>query len=70
MEFADGSCYLCGKKFGNRKPKTEIKVDKPYAVPSGRMAEFVSPCPFCGENVPLWAGSKAPEPEAPAPPAE
>ncbi|MBA7667060.1 hypothetical protein ES703_75145 [subsurface metagenome] len=69
MEFADGSCYLCGKPFGNRKPKTVIKVDKPYSVPSSRLAEFVSPCPFCGQNVPLWAGNKPerqpePEPEA------
>lgn len=72
MEFADGQCYLCGKNFGRRKPKTVIKVDKPYSVPSSRLAEFVSPCPFCGLNVPLWAGSKpeAPEPEAPAPPEE
>jgi len=64
MEFADGQCYLCGKRFGKSKPKTVIKVDEPYSVPStGRLAEFVSPCPFCGENVPLW-GEPEPEPEA------
>ncbi len=64
MEFADGQCYLCGNKFGNRKPETVTKVDKPYSVPpTGRLAEFVSPCPSCGQNVPLWAGSGEPEPE-------
>ncbi|GAJ07309.1 unnamed protein product [marine sediment metagenome] len=68
MEFADGACYLCGKKFGKRKPKDIIEVDKPYSVPSGRLAEFVSPCPFCGQNVPLWEGSapeRETEPQAP-----
>ncbi|GAH43711.1 unnamed protein product [marine sediment metagenome] len=75
MEFADGQCYQCGKEFSNRKPKTVTKVDKPYSVPpTGRLAEFVSPCPFCGQNVPLWGGSQIapepapePEPEAKAP---
>lgn len=69
MEFADGQCYLCGRKFGIRKPKTESKIDKPYKVPSnGRIVEYVSPCPFCGENVPLCVGSRLaykPEPEPP-----
>jgi len=65
MEFADGQCYLCGKELGKRKPKDVVKVDKPFDVPSGRLVDFASPCPFCGGIIPVW--EPVPEPSAPAP---
>jgi len=53
MEFADGKCYLCGKEFGNKKPKEATRVEEPYMV-NTRLVDFVAPCPFCGKDVPLW----------------
>jgi len=67
MEFVDKECPKCGKKLGNRKPKDVIKVDKPFDVPSGRLVDFVSLCPFCSENIPVWSG-REPEPEPPTEP--
>jgi len=68
MEFADGKCPECGKKLGNRKPKDVVELDEPYTTMK-RYVSFVAPCPFCGENIPLWAGPgpglepSKPEPE-------
>ena len=67
MEFVDKECSFCGKKFGNRKPKDAVKLDEPYDT-LRRSVEFVAPCPFCGENVPLWEGVPEPEPEEVAKP--
>lgn len=69
MEFVDKVCYLCGKKFGNRKPKDATEVD-PFTFDDRRIVYVVAPCPSCGELVPVWggtdpipgAGKPAPEP--------
>jgi len=63
MEFADGQCYKCGKGFGEKKPEEVTEVAEPYFVPPGRLVTHVSPCPFCGENVPVMEPAPAPEPE-------
>jgi len=72
MEFVDRECSECGKKFGNRKPKDAVKLDEPYDT-LRRSVEFVAPCPFCGEKIPVWGGTDPipvvggepePEPEA------
>ena len=62
MEFVGKACYLCGKKFGNRKPKDATEV-KPFPFGESRIVSAVAPCPSCGKDVPLWAGDSAPEPE-------
>lgn len=71
MEFVGKECHLCGKKFGSRKPKDATEVD-PFPFGERRIVSVVAPCPFCGEKIPVWAGSEpsAPEPETPAPEAK
>ena len=62
MEFVDRECPECGKKLGNRKPKDVTEVE-PYTTMK-RFVSLVAPCPFCGENIPVWAGSEpGPAPE-------
>lgn len=66
MEFVGKECYLCGKKFGNRKPKDTVAVD-PFTFNERRIVCVVAPCPFCEEKVPVWGGTDViggPEPEA------
>ena len=55
MEFVGENCYLCGKKFGNRKPESATAVE-PFPFEDYRMVTTVAPCPSCGKDVPLWAG--------------
>lgn len=57
MEFVDKVCPECGKKLGSRKPKDVVELDKPYTTIK-RSVSFVAPCPFCGKNIPVWAGSE------------
>ena len=56
MEFVGNKCYLCGKKFGNRKPKDTVAVD-PFTFNERRIVCVVAPCPFCKEKVPVWGGT-------------
>jgi len=65
MEFVGKKCYLCGKKFGVRKPKGVTEVE-PFPFGERRIVSVVAPCPSCGKNVPLW-GEPEPEPEAAEP---
>jgi len=62
MEFVGKECYLCRKKFGNRKPKDATDVE-PFPFGERRIVSVVAPCPFCGKDVPLWAGEPKAEPE-------
>lgn len=69
MEFVGQQCYLCGRKFGNKKPVEITILDKPIPSPieEYRMVEAVAPCPFCGEKIPLWGELEPPEPTEPEP---
>ncbi len=67
MEFVGKECYLCGKKFGNRKPKDTVAV-APFTFNERRTVYVVAPCPFCGEKIPVWGGTdvlQGSEPSAP-----
>jgi len=67
MEFVGKECYLCGKKFRNRKPEDATEV-APFAVSEKRLGSGVAPCPSCGEKIPAWAGNEPePEPTEPEP---
>jgi len=68
MEFVGEKCYLCGKKFGNRKPKSATTVE-PFPFEDYRMVTTVAPCPSCGKAVPVWlAITEAEPPTEPAAP--
>lgn len=75
MEFVGKECHLCGKKFGNRKPKDATEVDKPFTFNDRRVVYFVASCPFCGEKIPVWGGTDPipiggePQPSTPETPA-
>ena len=56
MDFVGKKCYLCGKKFGGRKPEDATGVD-PFTFEDRRIVSVVAPCPFCGEKIPVWAGT-------------
>jgi len=63
MEFVGKECYLCGKKFGNRKPRGVTEVD-PFPFGDRRIVSTVALCPFCGKDIPVWGSKPEPEPEA------
>ncbi|MBA7714170.1 hypothetical protein ES703_123187 [subsurface metagenome] len=69
MEFVGEKCYLCNKKLGKKKPVEVTMLDKSIPSPDPadefRMVEAVAPCPFCGENIPVWGELEpsTPEPE-------
>jgi len=66
MEFVGKECHLCGKEFGDRKPKDATEVE-PFTFDE-RTVSVVAPCPSCGEPIPVWGGTDPiPEPSEPAP---
>lgn len=55
MEFVGEKCYLCGKKFGKRKPESATMVE-PFPFGERRIVSVVAPCPSCGKDVPVCGG--------------
>lgn len=70
MEFVGKQCHLCGKKFGNRKPKDATEVN-PFTFDDRRIVYVVAPCPFCEKPIPVWGGTDPiPMVREPEPPRE
>ncbi len=63
MEFANNQCFLCGAKLAGKKPEDETRVDRTYKGPPGRIVEFCSPCPSCGELIPVCVEGRVPTPK-------